>query len=144
MCNNGWVVLGDHVLVIDAIMPARANTLLAAVRRTTDKPVRFLFDTHHHGDRVYSNRVVAGRTGTAVVACSGMAEELQRYETGAFGGQPGRWEQVAKLRRDVAATPVMAPTQVFEQALVLDGADGRRVELLHPGVGQAGQLQKKN
>ncbi len=135
MCNNGWVVLGDHVLIIDANMPARADTLLAAVRRTTDKPVRFLFNTHHHGDHVYGNRVVAGRTGAAVVAYSGMAEELRRYETGAFGGQPGRWKQVAKLRPDVAAAPVMAPTQVFEQALVLDGADGRRVELLHPGLG---------
>lgn len=135
MCNNGWVVLGDHVLIIDANMPARADTLLAAVRRTTDKPVRFLFNTHHHGDHVYGNRVVAGRTGADVVAYSGMTEELRRYETGAFGGQPGRWEQVAKLRPDVAAAPVMAPTQVFEQALVLDGADRRRVVLLHPGLG---------
>ena len=64
-----------------------------------------------------------------------MAEELRRYETSAFGGQPGRWEQVAKLRPDMAATPVMGPTQTFEQALVLDGTDGRRVELLHPGLG---------
>lgn len=135
MCNNGWVVLGDHVLIIDANMPARADTLLAAVRRTTDKPVRYLFNTHHHGDHLYGNRVVAGRTGAAVVAYSGMAEELRRYETGAFGGQPGRWEQVAKLRPDVAAVPVMAPTQTFERALVLDGGNGRRVELLHPGLG---------
>ncbi len=135
MCNNGWVVLGDHVLVIDANMPGRADALLAAVRGTTDKPVRFLFNTHHHGDHTYGNRVIAGRTGATVVAYSGMEEELRRYETGAFGGAPGRWEQVAKLRPDVAATPVMGPTQTFDRPMILDGGDGRRVELLHPGLG---------
>ena len=31
MCNNGWVVLGDHVLVIDANMPGRADAIRAAL-----------------------------------------------------------------------------------------------------------------
>jgi cyclase len=64
-----------------------------------------------------------------------MMEELRRYETGAFNGAPGRWEQVSKLRPDVAATPVMAPTQMFERSIVLNGTSGRQVELLHPGLG---------
>lgn len=53
--------------------PGRADALLAAVRGTTDKPIRFLFNTHHHGDHTYGNRVIAGRTGAAVVAYSGAA-----------------------------------------------------------------------
>jgi glyoxylase-like metal-dependent hydrolase (beta-lactamase superfamily II) len=64
-----------------------------------------------------------------------MVEELRRYETGAYGGGPGRWEQVAKLRPDVAATNVMAPNETFERALVLRRRDGSRVELFHPGFG---------
>jgi hypothetical protein len=36
MCNNGWIVLDDHVLVIDANMPGRAEALVSAVRRTTN------------------------------------------------------------------------------------------------------------
>jgi cyclase len=135
MCNNGWVVFDDHVLLIDANVPGRADALLAAVRRTTDKPVRTLFNTHHHGDHVYGNRVLAERTGAAVVAHAGMAEELRRHETGAFCGGPGRWEQVARFRPDVAAAPVMAPTRTFERSMTFDDGRGRRVELFHPGLG---------
>jgi hypothetical protein len=38
MCNNGWVVLDDAVLLVDANMPGRADDLLAAARSTTSKP----------------------------------------------------------------------------------------------------------
>lgn len=135
MCNNGWVVFDDYVLLIDANMPNRAAALLDAVRRTTDKPIRFLFNTHHHGDHIYGNRVVTTATGATVLAHSGMVDELRRYETGLFGGAPGRWEQVAKLRPDVAATAVMLPTETFEHSISLDNGGGRRLELFHPGFG---------
>lgn len=49
MCNNGWVVLGDHVLLVDANMPGRSDALLAAIRRTTNKPVRYVLNTHEGG-----------------------------------------------------------------------------------------------
>lgn len=135
MCNNGWVVLGDHVLLIDANMPGRADLLLAAVRSTTDKPVRYVLNTHHHGDHIYGNRAIVERTGAMVIASSRMVEELKRYETGAFGGPPGRFEQVAKARPDVAATSLLVPTETFDRSRVLIGSDGRRVELLHLGMG---------
>ena len=130
MCNNGWVDLGDEILLIDANMPGRADALLAEVRRTTDKPIRFLVNTHHHGDHIYGNRPIYERTGATIISCAEMVEEMQRYETGAFGGPPGRWEQVAKLRPDVAATPIMAPKITYDRRLVLEGS-ARRVELLH-------------
>jgi glyoxylase-like metal-dependent hydrolase (beta-lactamase superfamily II) len=130
MCNNGWVDLGDEVLLIDANMPGRAGKLLAAVSATTDKPIRFLVNTHHHGDHIYGNRTIHERTGAVIVACAEMVEELHRYESGAFGGAPSRWEQVAKLRPDVAATPLLAPTVTFDRRLVIEGS-ARRVELLH-------------
>ncbi|THD51221.1 MBL fold metallo-hydrolase [Phenylobacterium sp.] len=130
MCNNGWVDLGDEVLLIDANMPGRADALLAEVRRTTDKPIRYLVNTHHHGDHIYGNRPIHERTGAMIISCTEMVDELRRYETGAFGGPPGRWEQVAKLRPDVAATPIMAPQVTYDRRLVLQGS-ARTVELLH-------------
>jgi cyclase len=38
------------VLVIDANFPSGAKLVLPKIRALTDKPVRFAFDTHHHGD----------------------------------------------------------------------------------------------
>jgi len=134
MCNNGWVVLGDYVLLIDANMPIRADALLDAVRMTTNKPIRYLLNTHDHGDHTYGNRAIFERTGTEIVSHVGMIEELRRYETGFFGGPPGRWEEVGKHRPDVAATPMMLPTRTFDTSMVLEGG-GSRVELRHLGLG---------
>ena len=54
-CNNGFIVLRDFVLVVDANFPSGAEKCLEDIRKVTDKPVRFVFDTHHHGDHAYGN-----------------------------------------------------------------------------------------
>src|SRR5689334_22642430 len=52
-CNNGWIIFEDYVLVIDANFPSGANEIIPKIRALTEKPVRFAFDTHHHGDHAY-------------------------------------------------------------------------------------------
>lgn len=49
-CNQGWVVFKDYVLVIDANFPGQAAEVIQTIRKHTDKPIRFVFDTHYHGD----------------------------------------------------------------------------------------------
>src|SRR5438874_9638582 len=65
--NNAWVVFRDYVVVIDANFPSGAEEVIAAVKKTTDKPIRYVFDTHHHGDHAYGNAVFA-RAGASIVA----------------------------------------------------------------------------
>lgn len=132
-CNNGWVILEDYVLVIDANFPSGALQVLPKIREMADKPIRFVFDTHHHGDHAYGNQVWANH-GAVPVAHSGVVEEMKKYETGYFGGAPGRWENAARNRADVAASRFKLPSLLFNTDLVFD--DGRqRVELLHFGTG---------
>ncbi|MBC7926703.1 MAG: MBL fold metallo-hydrolase [Bryobacteraceae bacterium] len=58
---------------------------------------------------------------------------MKRYETGYYGGKPGRWEDAAKGRPDVAASQLSPPSVLFPRELYFD--DGaHRVELLHLGV----------
>src|SRR5579875_3209732 len=57
VCNNGWIVFKDYVLVIDANFPAGAKLIIGKIRALTDKPIRFAFDTHHHGDHAYGNQI---------------------------------------------------------------------------------------
>src|SRR5215210_3338742 len=78
-CNNGWVIFEDYVLVIDANFPSGANQILPKIRALTDKPIRFAFDTHHHGDHAYGNQVWADN-GATPVAHTGVVEELKKYE----------------------------------------------------------------
>src|SRR5262245_56495204 len=54
-CNNGWIFFADYVLVIDGNFPSGAKEILPKIKAVTDKPIRFAFDTHHHGEHAYGN-----------------------------------------------------------------------------------------
>ena len=56
--NTGVVVGDDGVLVVDATFyPSRARADIALIRQVTDKPVRYLVNTHWHGDHTHGNGV---------------------------------------------------------------------------------------
>jgi len=131
-CNNGWVIFEDYVLVIDANFPSGAQEILPKIRAITDKPIRFAFDTHHHGDHSYGNQVWIDN-GATPLAHTGVVEEMKMYETGYYGGKPGRWEETAAQRPDVKASHLKPPSLLFPKDLIFD--DGKhRVELMHLGV----------
>jgi glyoxylase-like metal-dependent hydrolase (beta-lactamase superfamily II) len=132
VCNNGWILFEDYVLVIDANFPAGAKLIISKIRSLTDKPIRFAFDTHHHGDHAYGNQVFV-ENGGVPVAYTGVIEEMKRYETGYYDDQPGRWEEAAKERADLRTTKLKPPSVLFSKDLIFD--DGKhRVELMHLGV----------
>jgi phosphoglycerate dehydrogenase-like enzyme/glyoxylase-like metal-dependent hydrolase (beta-lactamase superfamily II) len=117
--NNIWVVFEDYVAVIDANFPKEAGDVIKAIKKTTDKPIRYVFDTHHHGDHSYGNAVFA-KEGASVVAQTNCARLLRvdgpREFKLAGQGQGGR--------KDIAASTLKAPDVSFDQTLVLD--DGKQ------------------
>jgi cyclase len=124
-CNNGWIILEDYVVVIDANFPSGAQVVLPKIRALTDKPIRFAFDTHHHGDHAYGNQVWV-ENGAIPVAHVGVIGEMKKYE-------PKRWDDSAKTRPDVAASKLKAPTLLYKNEMIFD--DGKqRIELLHFGI----------
>jgi cyclase len=132
VCNNGWIMFEDYVLVVDANFPAGARLIIGKIRALTDKPIRFAFDTHHHGDHAYGNQIYV-ENGGVPVAHTGVIEEMKRYETGYYGSKPGRWEEAMKDRADLRTTRLKPPSVLFSKDLIFD--DGKhRVELMHLGV----------
>lgn len=131
-CNNGWIIFEDYVLVIDGNFPSGAQEIIPKIKAITDKPIRFAFDTHHHGDHAYGNQVWH-ENGAIAVAHVGVIEEMKKHESGFYGNKPGRWEDAAKGRKDVAASKLKPPTLLFRKDMIFD--DGKhRVELVHLGV----------
>src|SRR5437660_1015557 len=65
--NNVWIVFKDYVVVIDANFPKEAADVVADIKKTTNKPIRYVLDTHHHGDHAYGNCVWA-KEGAKIVA----------------------------------------------------------------------------
>jgi cyclase len=131
-CNNGWVVFEDYVLVLDANFPSGAQEIIPKIKAQTNKPIRFAFDTHHHGDHAYGNQVWVDN-GAVPVAHENVLSEMRKYETGLFGGKPGRWEDTAKQRDDLKNTRLKPPSLLYRDQMIFD--DGKhRVELRYFGV----------
>jgi len=57
--SSAGVIIGDRdVIVVDSLTNATmTQDLLREIRRVTDKPIRFLINTHSHFDHVYTNHL---------------------------------------------------------------------------------------
>src|ERR1043165_6165294 len=87
-CNNIWIVFKDYVVVIDANFPKEAGDVLAAIKKTTDKPIRYVLDTHHHGDHAYGNAVWS-KAGAQIISSKNCERLLKT-------GGPMAWANAAK------------------------------------------------
>lgn len=126
LCNNGWVEFEDYVLLVDANFPMGAKILMERIPETSDKPVRIVFDTHHHSDHAYGNQLWADQ-GAVIVAHEAVAEQMKLFE-------PDEWNWRAKDRPDMLTTNHLAPSVLFSENLVFDDGS-QRVEIYFFGAG---------
>ena len=122
-CNNVVIEMKDYLIVVDANFPSGAKALLGDLKRLSSKPVKYVFNTHHHGDHAYGNPVWT-RYGATTLAYAAVAEELKRYE-------PRRWQEAAKKRRGIADLNLDAPEppkQLFSETPFVLEDETRRVE----------------
>ena len=58
MSNAGIVINDEDVLIVDShVSPAAADVLLEDLKTVTNKPVRFVVNTHWHMDHSHGNQV---------------------------------------------------------------------------------------
>ena len=122
-CNNVIIEMKDYLIVVDANFPSGAKAALADAKKVSSKPVKYVFDTHHHGDHAYGNPVWT-RMGATTLAYVGVAEELKRYE-------PKAWQETASKRPDVAELKLDTaepPKQTFTKTPFVLEDGNRRVE----------------
>jgi glyoxylase-like metal-dependent hydrolase (beta-lactamase superfamily II) len=125
-CNQGWVEFKDFVLVIDANFPGQAQKVIELIRERTDKPIKYVFDTHYHGDHADGNARYTAIGATPVAAERSRAE----FETKGAAG----YERSRETKPDEYGLDYDTPDLYFPDKLVFD--DGtQRVELIHFGHG---------
>ncbi len=125
--NCGWIVFKDYVFVIDANYPWGAREILPEIKKTTSKPIRFLFDTHYHGDHAYGNMLFV-EAGAAVVCSQDCAAESRSK------GQAGWDKNTATGEFSLKPYRLEHPTIVFGDAMSFDDGE-HRVELKRVGPG---------
>jgi cyclase len=127
-CNNIIIEMKEYLIVVDANFPSGAKAAINDARRISKKPVKYVFDTHHHGDHLYGNPVWTA-AGATTLAFAQVSQELKRLE-------PARWVSTAKTRKDVDELkrdgPEPPKQEINETMFVLsDGS--RKVEFRHFG-----------
>ncbi len=123
--NAGIVIGRDGILVIDTLISAReAERFLADIRKVSDKPIRYVVNTHTHLDHAFGNGVFA-KLGATVISHDADRRMLEKVgETtlkniANFGLKP----------EDMAGTEIVIPTLTFSERLTID-LGGEIVELI--------------
>jgi glyoxylase-like metal-dependent hydrolase (beta-lactamase superfamily II) len=119
--NCGWVVFDEYVLVIDANFSRVAPSLEERIKKTTSKPIKYVFDTHCHGDHAEANSWWISR-GAQVVCQEECRAELER--TGAE-----KWQEMLVKNPEFKAVAFKLPSVIFPKNKVFEDAH-HRVELV--------------
>jgi len=136
--NAAVIINDDDVLLVDShISPAAASALLAELVAITDKPVRYVVNTHFHFDHAHGNQIypseveVIGHEFTREMLANG--ESVGRTYQGfqeAMSAQPGYVEG----QEGLVPTP---PTTTLSERMTLHRG-GREIRLLFFGRGHTG------
>lgn len=123
ICNLGIVIGRKAVAVIDSGGSiVEANAFLAAIRGITDRPIRYLVNTHMHPDHIFGNAAFRD-AGAAIVGHRNLPPALAaraQFYLRSYRDQIG-----AQLMEGVEIIP---PTLLVDDRLELD-LGGRAVEL---------------
>ena len=90
--GNITVQVGDDgVLIVDTQYAPLSEKILAAIAELSDKPIRYIVNTHHHGDHTGGNavlrlagRMVSGGNMQGAIADAGVGAQLIAHENVLF------------------------------------------------------------
>jgi len=119
-CNATIIVNDEDVLIVDShSTPAAAWALAEQVKTVTDKPIRYVINTHFHWDHAHGNQLygpgveIIGHEFTRRMLASGESMRGRSYDM-FIGGVPS---QIAQLGKQIEAMADGAPKEKLREQL---------------------------
>ncbi|MCL7489316.1 MAG: MBL fold metallo-hydrolase [Desulfobulbaceae bacterium] len=117
--NAGIVVGSDGVLVVDTLISTReAARFLADIRTVTDKPIRYVVNTHTHLDHAFGNSFFASLGATVI---SHVADREYFAKTGEETLQKA--SDFGLTAEDMAGTRIALPKLTFTNRMQINLGD---------------------
>ena len=131
--NTGVIIGEDAVLICDALAtPVMAQSLIAEIRKVSDKPIKYVVLSHYHAVRVLGASGYKAAGMQEIIASQGTYEMI--VERGAQDMQ-SEYERFPRLFDAFDSIPGLTwPTMVFERELTLF-LGKLEVRLMHLGAG---------
>jgi glyoxylase-like metal-dependent hydrolase (beta-lactamase superfamily II) len=116
--GNVTIAVGtDGIIMVDAQFAPMHDKLKAAIAKVTDKPVKYLINTHYHGDHTGGNAAFA-KDGATIVGQTNLKDALANPLAGPNGQAPA------------ASPPEALPKQVYTDKMTVS-TGGRTAQLTH-------------
>jgi cyclase len=127
--NIGFQIGTDGVVVVDSGSASGADAVIAAIRKVTAQPIRYVIDTSADADHVGGNAALA-KAGQTLFTQTGGAGLAANFSAG--GASVLSVEQVLTRMSGKPPYPVDAwPTETFQQPRKYMYFNGEGIEVLH-------------
>ncbi|MDP4084884.1 MAG: MBL fold metallo-hydrolase [Bacillota bacterium] len=160
--NAGFIDLGDELLVFDSFStPSAAQELRDQAERMTGKKVKYLINSHFHGDHVFGNQVFIDTTiiSTSLTrklvkeqnvihdvekeqeemsqVVQALKNQIEKTTDGVLKtSMINQYQEMSKVLEAVPYLTMVSPNLIFENFLVIHGSK-RSVELHCYGGGHS-------
>jgi glyoxylase-like metal-dependent hydrolase (beta-lactamase superfamily II) len=142
--NVGFFVGPDAVTVIDSQFKEVAPGIVSEIKKVTDKPIKFLINTHFHGDHVGGNEVF--RNFAMIIAQDNVRTRMLASPETIKKEYPARLEKakqagndaMAKFLQDqiewankVKVEEIAAPVLTYDSELRIHPGGGETIQIWH-------------
>ena len=120
-------------MVVDTLISAKeAQRFIKDIRAVSDKPIRYVVNTHDHLDHVLGNSEFA-KLGAVIIAQAGTKAAMVKNGDGLLQ----RAKYFGLSDEAMSGTTVVVPSLTFSDAMEIDLGD-RKVEVIHAGPSHTG------
>ncbi len=142
--NVGFFVGPDAVTVIDSQFKEVAPGIVSEIKKVTDKPIKFLINTHFHGDHVGGNEVF--RNFAMIIAQDNVRTRMLASPETIKKEYPARLEKAKQAGNDAMAKflqeqiewankvkveEIAAPVLTYDSELRIHPGGGETIQIWH-------------